>query len=53
MSINLFSFCPDSIRTNLNVGSAAMFQLTIERTSSHMLFGYEVLGLISNLAKSP
>ena len=41
-----------TIPTNLKVGSAAMFHKTIELTSSQMLFGYKVFGLIPNLAKS-
>ena len=42
-----------TISTNLEISSAAMFHVTIELTSSHMLFDYKALGMLSNLAKSP
>ena len=42
-----------TIPTNLKEGSVAMFHKTIKLTSSQMLFGYKVFGLIPNLAKSP
>ena len=42
-----------TIPTNLKIGAAAMFHKTIKRTSSQMLFGYKVFGLIPDLAKSP
>ena len=42
-----------TIPTNLEVGSAAMFHKTIRIASSQMLFDYKVFGLIPDLVKSP
>ena len=41
-----------TIPTNPKVGSEAIFHKTTKLTSSQMLFGYKVFGLIPNLAKS-